>query len=74
MKWADLGKYYLEQRIKYEVKQDWSEELAIFGALSDTVNYLLDNSENKDREKATEIVWEYCVNNWDKILKNQQKV
>lgn len=72
MKWKDLGKYYLQQRIKYEVKQDWSEELAIFGALSDTVNYLVENSESKDRDKATELVWDYCINHWKDIIKDNK--
>lgn len=73
MKWKDLGKYYLQQRIKYEVKQDWSAELAIFGALSDTVNYLIDNSQNKDKYKATELVWDYCVNHWSDIVKKNRR-
>lgn len=68
MKWKDLGKYYLQQRIKYEVKQDWSAELAIFGALSDTVNFLMDNSNNKDRDKATELVWDFCVIHWKELV------
>lgn len=72
MKWKYLGKYYLQQRIKYEVKQDWSTELAIFGALSDTVNFLMDNSQNKDKDKATELVWDYCVNHWSDIVKENK--
>ena len=68
MKWIDLGKYYLQQRIKYEVKQDWSEELAIFGALSDTVNFLMDNSKSEDRDKATELVWDFCVVHWKELV------
>ena len=74
MKWKDLGQYYLKRRIEYEVKQDWSEELAIFGALSDTVNFLLDNSESEDRDKAIELVWDFCVVKWNDLIKNCKEI
>lgn len=73
MKWIDLGRYYLKQRIKYEVTDGWSADLAMFGAMRDTVNYLLEHSDNKDKDKATELVWDFVINHWQEILKSNKK-
>ena len=73
MTYKELGDYYFKRLIEYEVRQDHSFSLANWGAMVDTVNYLLDNSENKDDKLAADIVYTYCVGSFDKIIKKNKK-
>ena len=68
MTYKELADFYKERLINYEVKQDYSFNLANWGAMVDTVNYLIENSENKDRKLASDIVYTFCVGSFDKII------
>lgn len=75
MTYKELADFYKERLINYEVKQDYSFSLANWGAMVDTVNYLIENSEKKDRKLASDIVYTFCVGSFDKIIgKNKKKI
>lgn len=73
MTYKELADFYRGRLIEYEVKQDYSFKLANWGAMVDTVNYLLENSENKDRKLASDIVYTFCVGSFDKIIEKNKK-
>jgi hypothetical protein len=72
MTYKELGEFYFRKIVEYSFKDGWSHELSEFGAMSDTVDYLMKHSKNKDREKATEIVWDFCHNKFNDLLKGKK--
>ena len=74
MTYKELADFYRGRLIEYEVKQDYSFSLANWGAMVDTVNYLIENSENKDRKLASDIVYTFCVGSFDKIIGKNKKI
>ena len=74
MTYKELAGFYRKRLIEYEVKQDYSFNLANWGAMVDTVNYLIENSENKDRKLASDIVYTFCVGSFDKIIGKNKRI
>lgn len=68
MTYRELGKYFKDKYIEYYIKQEYSHDLAIWGAMIDSVNYLMINSKNNDRKFASDIVYEFCIGSFNKIL------
>ena len=73
MTYKELADFYRGRLIEYEVKQDYSFNLANWGAMVDTVNYLIENIENKDRKLASYIVYTFWVGSFDKIIGKNKK-